>query len=124
MFKTIKTSTENKEVITTLTQKLGLGTENVIARLAFAYSLANHGQLDLREARDAQGKEYSSHVLFGNHLPFYVALVCQKYRLYKTHKDIPRYVKMHIDFGLEAMAEQTNKRGLDFIVEEIGRAYQ
>ena len=124
MFKTIKTSANNKEVITNLTQKLGLGAENIIARLAFAYSLAHHGQLDLKEARDAKGKEYSSHVLFGDQFPFYVALVCQKYQLYKIHKDLPRYVKIHIDFGLEAMAEQTNKKGLDFIIEEIERAYQ
>ncbi len=123
MFKTIKTSEANKKVIAELTQKLGLGAENVIARLAFAYSLKYHGKIDLtdkNQVRDAKGKEYSSQVLFGSHLPFYTALICQRYQVYKTHKDIPKYVKLHVDHGLEAMAEQTNQRGIDFIVGEVG----
>jgi DNA sulfur modification protein DndE len=125
MFKTIKTSEENKKVIAELTQKLGLGAENVIARLAFAYSLKHHGKLDPNNkvhSRDAKGKEYSSNVLFGTHLPYYIALVCQRYQVHKTHKDIPRYVKLHIDHGLEAMFEQTNQRGLDFIVNEVSES--
>ena len=123
MFKTIKTSQDNKQVISDLTQKLALGAENVIARLAFAYSLAHHGQLDLKDSRDSQGKEYSANVLFGNHLPFYIAMICQRYQIYKSHKDLSRYVKLHIDQGLEDMFEQTNKKGLDFVIEEIGNGY-
>ena len=40
MFSHIKTSKENKEVVTQLTNKLSLGAENVIARIAIAHSLA------------------------------------------------------------------------------------
>jgi len=39
MFTTIKTSLENKLRVTELTRKLNLGPENVVARLAFSYSL-------------------------------------------------------------------------------------
>lgn len=34
MFNQIKTSAKNKEVVTVLTRKFGLGAENVIARIA------------------------------------------------------------------------------------------
>ena len=47
MFTQIKTSKENKEVVALLTRKLGLGTENVIARMAFTYSLAQDKKLAL-----------------------------------------------------------------------------
>ena len=39
MFTSIRTSASNKIVVTDLTRKLNLGPENVIARIAFAYSL-------------------------------------------------------------------------------------
>lgn len=39
MFTQIKTSTQNKDAVTFLTRKFGLGAENVIARIAIAYSL-------------------------------------------------------------------------------------
>lgn len=39
MFNQIKTSAKNKEVVTVLTRKFGLGAENVIARIAIVYSL-------------------------------------------------------------------------------------
>ena len=41
MFNQIKTSAKNKEVVTVLTRKFGLGAENVIARIAIVYSLQN-----------------------------------------------------------------------------------
>jgi DNA sulfur modification protein DndE len=40
MFSSIRTSIKNKNVVTDLTRKIGLGPENTVARLAFAYSLA------------------------------------------------------------------------------------
>ena len=42
MFTQIKTSKENKEVVSLLTRKLGFGAENVIARVAFTYSLSTN----------------------------------------------------------------------------------
>ena len=56
MFTQIKTSKENKEVVALLTRKLGLGTENVIARIAYTYSLSQDKKLDLNDIKDAGGK--------------------------------------------------------------------
>lgn len=39
MFNQIKTSAKNKEAVTFLTRKFGLGAENIIARIAIACSL-------------------------------------------------------------------------------------
>ena len=40
MLTNIKTSKENREVVSQLTRKLNLGTENIIARIALTYSLS------------------------------------------------------------------------------------
>lgn len=123
MFTQIKTSKENKEVVTALTRKLGLGTENVIARIAFSYSLSKHIKLDLNNIKDAGGKEYSKSVLFGEYYDIYLGLLCVHYGLYKTDKDIGRYIKMHVDEGLKLLNDEVNERsnidGFDFLSEKI-----
>lgn len=123
MFTQIKTSRENKEIISLLTRKLGLGTENVIARIAYTYSLSQDKKLDLNDIKDAGGKEYSKLVLFGEYYNIYLGLLCVHYGLYKTDKDIGRYVKMHIDEGLKLINEEVNSRtnvdGFDFLAEKI-----
>lgn len=123
MFSTIRTSRANKDTVTQLTNKLNLGAENVIARLAFSYSLNTNRKLDLHEMRDAGGKEYNSKVLFGNYTDIYIALLCVHYNLYKSDKDLARYVKMHIDDGLELIAKEVEAKdsitGNDFIINEI-----
>ncbi|MFE3849294.1 DndE family protein [Flavobacterium sp. LB3P45] len=123
MFTQIKTSKENKEVVALLTRKLGLGTENVIARIAYTYSLSQDKKLDLNDIKDAGGKEYSKSVLFGEYYDIYLGLLCVHYGLYKTDKDIGRYIKMHIDEGLQLLNEEVNERsnidGFDFLSEKI-----
>ena len=123
MFNSIKTSKENKQVVTQLTNKLNLGAENTIARLAFSYSLARERRLDLSDIEDAGGKEYTSRVLFGDHLDIYVALICVHYGIAKEDKDIGRYVKMHIDDGLQLINKDISKKdtitGNDFLINEI-----
>ena len=123
MIRSIKTSEKNREVVRELTTKLGLGPENLIARIAFAYSVAQGRKLDLNDIQDSKGKEYSAKVLFGDYSEIYVAIVCQHYGLYKTDYDISRYIKMHIDDGLglisQTMRENTNLSLFDFIVEQI-----
>jgi DNA sulfur modification protein DndE len=122
-FTHIKTSADNKIIVTDLSRKFGLGPENVIARIAFAYSLAKDKKLDLKDIKDSKGKEYSKTVLFGNNLPNYIALISTHYNLYKTDKDIPRYIKMHLDHGLELLAKEAkqnpNLTGFDFLVNKI-----
>jgi len=123
MFTHIKTSKENKELVSKLTRKLNLGTENIIARIAYTYSLSQERFLYLSDIKNSQGKEYSKAVLFGSNLPYYISLVCVHYGLYKTDKDIPKYIKMHIDDGLELinkeLEENPNLDGFDYIIDKI-----
>ncbi len=128
MFTQIKTSKENKEVVAVLTRKLGLGTENIIARMAFTYSLSQDRKLDLNDILDAGGKEYSKSVLFGDNYDIYLGLLCVHYGLYKTDKDIGRYIKMHVDDGLQLLNEEVNNLanmdGFDFLSEKINASLE
>ena len=123
MFTSIKTSRSNKYVVTELSRKFNLGAENIIARIALTYSLSKDRILSLTDISDSQGKEYSKNVLFGSNLPYYVGLVCVKYGLYKTDKDIPKYIKMHIDDGLQLMnnelRDNPNLNGYDYLIDKI-----
>lgn len=123
MFTHIKTSKANKDIVSYLSRKLNLGTENIIARIAYTYSLSKDRQLDLSGIKDSQGKEYSKLVLFGNNLPFYISLICVHYNLYKTDKDIPKYIKMHIDDGLslinQEIIDNPNLDGFEYIIDKI-----
>jgi len=123
MFTQINTSKENKEIVSLLTRKLNLGTENVVARIAYTYSLSQDRKLNLNQIKDAGGKNYSKGVLFGDYYDIYVGLVCVHYGLYKTDKDIPKYIKMHIDDGLALLNEEVDNRnnidGFDFLAEKI-----
>lgn len=94
MFTSIKTSKINKDIVTDLSRKFNLGAENIIARIALTYSLSKDRKLSLSDIADSQGKEYSKNVLFGSNLPYYIGLICVKYGLYKTDKDIPKYIKL------------------------------
>lgn len=120
----IRTSEANKPIVQELTRKLNLGAENVVSRIAFSYSLSKNIKLDLdKDLTDSKGKEYKDDILFGKYRDYYIALVCQHYGLYKTDKDIGKYIKMHIDHGLSLMSklfeENKNYSGLDFLLENI-----
>ena len=119
----IKTSAKNKELVTQLTRKFALGAENVIARIAIAYSLKSGIKFQPTEIKDAGGKEYSKSVLFGNLFPLYVAMVCTHYDIKDTDKDLPRYFKMHLDDGLERIAADVknnpNLVGFDYLFDHI-----
>lgn len=123
MFTQIKTSKENKEVVSRLTRRLNLGTENIIARIAFTYSLSKDHKLDLKDLKDAGGKEYSKAVLFGEYYDIYLGLLCTNYRLYKTDKDLVKYIKMHVDYGLELINHELNENphweSFEYIVGKI-----
>lgn len=119
----IRTSEENKIRVTELTRKLQLGPENVIARIALGYSISKGKKMSLTEMKDSKGKEYKQSVLFGNYLPFYEGLICTFYKIYKSDKDIPKYLKMHIDDGLELidreLQQNPNLEGFDFLIGKI-----
>jgi DNA sulfur modification protein DndE len=126
MFTQINTSKENKEVVSYLTRQLNLGTENIVARIAYTYSLSQDRKLDLNKIKDAGGKSYSKAILFGDYYEMYVGLVCVHYGLYKTDKDIAKYIKMHVDDGLTLLNEEVNNRsnidGFDFLSEKINKS--
>lgn len=123
MFSNIRTSLANKAVITTLTNKLNLGTENIISRIAFAYSVANDKKLALKDIKDSKGKEYNAKVLFGEYTDYYIAIIALQYDLYAHDKDIGRFVKMHVDDGLELLNTEFqnnhNTTGFEFIASKI-----
>jgi DNA sulfur modification protein DndE len=119
MFNSITTSEANRTVVTELTNKFALGAENVIARLAISYSLAQDVKLELKDLQDAKGKTYPTKILFGNHLEVYMAMVCQHYQLHKTDKDVPKYIKLHLDHGLQEMVQYSNSDGIDFLIKAI-----
>ena len=122
MFNSIKTTKENRNRIALLTKKLSLGSENIIARLAFAYSISSDKKFDLTKIDDSQGKEYSYKVLFGDYGVIYIAMLCVHYNLHKTDRDIPKYVKKHIDDGLIQLEKDLSKRsgtGIDFLIKKI-----
>lgn len=123
MFTHIKTSRENRVLVTELSQKLNLGAENIIARVALAYSLSNGRKFSVLDLKDSQGKEYSKNVLFGDKYAVYLAIMCTHYGIHKTNKDIPKYFKMHIDDGLELLAgelkDNPNLNGFDYLIDKI-----
>ena len=123
MFTQIKTSTKNKENVVELTRKFNLGAENVIARIALAYSLQSGVKFSPLDIKDSGGKEYSKNVLFGNFYPVYLAMVCSLYQVPDTDKDIPRYFKLHLDDGLERIAKDVkdnpNLVGYDYLFDKI-----
>lgn len=125
----IKTSAANQTIVSNLTQKLpGGAKENIIARVALGHSLASGKRFQQNEfsSYDSQGKEYKEHILFdAANRDFYVALICQAYGINKNSELIPKYVKLHIDHGLEQINYLFENRPqytfFDFLVEHLGK---
>ena len=124
----IKTSAANQAIVSNLTQKLpGGAKENIIARVALGYSLSTGKRFKQNEfsTYDSQGKEYKEHILFDSYKDFYVALICQAYGINKNNELIPKYVKLHIDHGLEAINYLFENRPqytfFDFLIENLGK---
>lgn len=123
----IKTSEKSQEIIRRLTAKISdrPTPENVIARIALAYSLQVGTKFNLRDADmgDNKGKEYKDHILFDSqNRDFYIALICQYYGITKMDESIPKYVKLHIDDGLDALDKifSSSEYGFfDFLNENI-----
>lgn len=123
MFSSIKTSAQNREIVADLTRKFNLGAENVIARIAIAYSLKQGVKFLPTDIKDSGGKEYSRGVLFGGNDVLYIALMCTYYGISENNKDLPRYFKLHLDDGLERIAKDVknnpNLVGFDYLFDRI-----
>jgi len=117
----IKTSSE---LVKKLTNKMGLGEENHIARIALAYSLAKEVTYNSGITYNSEKqKEYKDNTLFGNHKDYYISLICQKYQIHKDDTEVRRYLKWHIDNGLEMISlyfeENKNVSGIEFLLDYI-----
>lgn len=123
MFKQIKTSGANRQVVTDLTRKLGLGAENIVARLAIAYSLGRRHKFSPTEVLDSSGKEYSANVLFGSNEKLYLAMLCVLYGITENDKNISRLFKAHLDDGLQLidkdLKDNPNISGLEYLIDII-----
>ena len=123
MFTQIKTSAKNKEAVTILTRKFGLGAENVIARIAITYSLQSGTKFSPLDIKDSGGKEYTKNVLFGSLDLVYAAIMCKHYSIRMSDKDLPRYFKLHLDDGLELIMrdvkDNPNLIGFDYLFDKI-----
>jgi DNA sulfur modification protein DndE len=120
MFSHIRTSKNNKEIVTKLTNKLNLGTENIIARIALTYSISLGEKMELSEMKDSGGKSYSKAVLFGDYTEYYIGLTAIHYNVHTSNTDLPKLMKMHIDNGLELLNDENhNTDGFDFLVNKI-----
>lgn len=123
MFTHIKTSAKNKEIVSQLTSKLQLGSENIIARIALAYSLSKDEKLSLNDIKDSGGKEYSAVVLFGSNKDYYIAIIALHYGIQITDSKISKYIKLHIDKGLEIINKDLNESNgiseLNFLINSI-----
>ena len=125
----ISTSKKNQPIVTKLTQKLPRGTkENVIARIALTFSLASGKRFATSEFNlyDSQGKEYKDHILFDpKHKDLYIAMLCQRYGINKHNESVSKYVKLHIDHGLELLDHlfESNKDYgfIEFLVEYLDK---
>lgn len=127
MILNIRTSEANKTVVSELTKRMFPQgqSENVISRIALTFSISGGARLELSKIRDSKGKEYREETLFGANKAFYVALVCQHYGIHKESIDLPRYLKMHVDDGLEKLnkifTDNKSYTGLDFLIDHIER---
>lgn len=119
MFNSITTSEKSKEIIVQLTNRLALGAENVIARIAFAYSLSKNEKLDLKDLADGKGKLYPAKVLFGEYMEAYLGMLCELQGIKLIDRNLPKYVKLHVDRGLEIIAPYANNDGYDFLIRCI-----
>ena len=119
----IKTSLE---LVKNLTNSLGgvVKEENHIARIALAYSLvrATYDPRKEYSITDKQ-KEYKDSTLFGNYREYYISLICQKYKIHKDSIEIKKYLKWHVDNGLELLnkyfEENKNVSGMEFLLDNV-----
>ncbi len=128
----IKTSESNYAVIKELTQKFPTGTaENIVARVALAYSLASGKTFSIsgKPPYNSKGKEYKDNVLFNPaQKRIFVGLISQRYGVRHNDNSIPKYVKYHIDHGLESMAkifqDAPGYSLLDFLMDHLDRGIE
>lgn len=112
MFSTIRTSKASKEIITELTRKFDLKSENVVARIALTHSMEKDGKLDLSELLDSGGKEFSRRIIFGENENTYLGIICVLYNLERNDSILGKYVKHHIDSGINHLSKLNDMKSI------------
>jgi DNA sulfur modification protein DndE len=120
----VTTTEENKLVVQRLTKKLSITEENIIARIAINYSISRNKYLELSNLQSSKnGKSYKEFTLLGKFKMYYVALMCQHYKIEKSNPDLPRYFKLHLDDGLQMIdkifADNPNYPMFDFLLKHL-----
>jgi len=99
--------------------------ENVVPRIALSYSISKGRKMKLSDTKDSGGKEYKDSILLGKYRKYFIALVCQHYNIHNDDENIRKYIKMHIDDGLELMERffESNPAYsvFDFLIESVER---
>ncbi|MEN9611675.1 MAG: hypothetical protein RLZZ628_2489, partial [Bacteroidota bacterium] len=110
------------------TKRFNVKAENVVPRIALAYSISKGRKMRLPDTKDSKGKEYKDNILFGKYRHYFVSLLCQHYNVYKTDDNIRKYVKMHIDDGLDLMdrffESNPTYSVFDFLIETVERGIE
>lgn len=101
----IHTALKHKLPIASISKSWGLGKENIIARMAFTISLRMDEAINFETLYDSKGKEYRAKVLFGEHQNIYEELLCKRENINKDHPNFKKYIKAHIDRGLDLISE-------------------
>jgi DNA sulfur modification protein DndE len=103
----ISTSESNKQIVTELSQKfLHTKEENIIPRIALGYSLQRGRKFSENDfgIYDSKGKSYKDQTLFNpKYKNLFILMICQYYGINKNNENISKYIKLHIDDGLEAL---------------------
>jgi DNA sulfur modification protein DndE len=124
----VKTSEQSQQLIREYSSKLKLPSENIIARLALGYSLSRGRRLSLTIIKDSKGKEYKEDTFFGKYKNEFVALISQLDGIHRSDISIQKYVKLHLDDGLELMdkffGSNLNHNIYDFLIESIDRGIE
>ena len=70
------------------------------------YSISKKKKLDINDIQNSTGKAYSYKVLFGEYDRIYLSMICQFYGIHRSDPDIAKYFKLHLDDGLDKLAEE------------------
>lgn len=130
----ISVSEASEKRLIKLKQTFSVQSYNVVARIAFAYSLSKNRKYSVEQQKDSKGKtELKDPIIFGGDSSeskriFYVAMICQYYMITKDDANLSKYVKFHIDDGLELIEKffdsNPNHSGFDFLIDVVDRGIE
>ncbi|MDX2303730.1 MAG: helicase HerA-like domain-containing protein [Microscillaceae bacterium] len=129
-----KVSEDSERRLVFFKQKFNVQSFNILARIAFAYSISKSRKFNSDLIKDSKGKtEFKDPIIFGNDTSdskrnFYIALACQYYNISKNDGILSKYIKFHVDDGLELIERffesNPNHSPFDFLIEIVDRGIE